>query len=67
MGSRKGLSIILLIPTIIIGVALWDNFDFENLRFEKPALALVYFVGFALSLFFQFKDFNKAPKDRSDA
>lgn len=59
MTNKKGISIVLLIPAIIIGVALIEEFDFENLRFEKPALAFVYFIGFALSILFQFKDFKR--------
>lgn len=59
MENKKGLSIVLLIPTIIIGVALFEEFDFENFRFEKPALAFVYFIGFVLSIIFQFKDIKK--------
>jgi len=52
MEKKKGLSIVLLIPAIILGVALYKQFDFENLRFEKPALVAVYFIGFALSIIF---------------
>lgn len=59
--KKKGLSIVLLIPTIIIGVALFKEFDFDNLKFENPALAFVYFIGFVLSIIFQFKDFKKRP------
>ncbi|MCG6188097.1 hypothetical protein [Maribellus maritimus] len=59
MENKKGLSIVLLIPTIIIGVAIFQEFDFENLKFENPALAFVYFIGFALSIIFQFKNFKK--------
>lgn len=63
MENKKGLSIVLLIPTIIIGVALFEEFDFENLKFDKPALAFVYFIGLALSIIFQFKDFKKRPEN----
>jgi hypothetical protein len=59
MEKSKGLSIVLLIPTVVIGVALVKAFDFENLRFEKPALALVYFVGLALSIAFQWNALRK--------
>ena len=62
MKNKKGLSVVLLIPTIVIGVALFEEFDFENLTFEKPALAFVYFIGFALSIIFQFKDVRKRPE-----
>lgn len=66
MENKKGLSIVLLIPTIILGVALVEKFDFENLKFEKPALAFVYFIGFALSIIFQFKEFKKRSKNKNN-
>ena len=43
--NKKGLSFVLMIPAIIIGVALYEQFDFENLKFEKPALAIVWLLG----------------------
>lgn len=62
MKNKKGPSIVLLIPAIIIGVALVEEFDFENLKFEKPALAIVYFIGLVLSIIFLVKDFKKKPE-----
>ncbi len=60
-GNKKGLSVVLMIPAIIIGIALYKEFDFENLKFENPALAIVYIIGIALSVIFQVKDFKKQP------
>jgi hypothetical protein len=37
---------------IIIGIALYEQFDFENLKFEKPVL-VVYIVGNALPPLFK--------------
>jgi hypothetical protein len=39
------------ICAIIIGVALYKQFDFENLKFENTALSIVYMVGFAISIY----------------
>jgi hypothetical protein len=36
--------------------------DFENLKFEKPVLAIVYIVGNALSVIFQVKAFKKQSR-----
>ena len=66
MKNNRGLSVVLLIPTIIIGIALIEEFDFENFSFDKPALAIIYFVGFALSIIFQFRNFKKRPEDNND-
>ena len=59
MENKKGLSVVLLIPTVIIGVALFEQFDIETLKFKKPAMAIVYFIGFILSIIFQLKGFKK--------
>lgn len=43
------------IIAIILGVSLYRQFDIETLTFEKPALAIVYLIAFALSVFFLIK------------
>ncbi|RYU94779.1 hypothetical protein EWM59_15255 [Emticicia agri] len=55
MNNKKGLSFPLLIIAIIIGVAIYKDFDFKNLRFEKPALAIVYILTFLMTVFFLVK------------
>ena len=40
------------ITTIIVGLLLFKRFDFENFRFEKPAIAIIYIIGFFISLYF---------------
>ncbi len=39
-----------VIIALIVGGALYKQFDFENLTFEKPALALVYGIVFIVSI-----------------
>jgi len=56
MENKKALIFALRISTIIIGVALFKQFDFQNLKFEKPALGMVYFVTFVFLLYVQIKD-----------
>lgn len=43
------------IVAIILGVTLFKQFDFENLKFEKPALAIVYIIVFIASIYFVIK------------
>lgn len=43
------------IVAIILGVTLFKQFDFENFKFEKPALAIVYLVVFIASIYFIIK------------
>lgn len=39
-----------VIIAIILGVALFKQFDFQNFKFEKPALAVVYIFAFIISI-----------------
>lgn len=36
------------IGAIILGMRLLREFDFQTFRFEKPVLAIVYFIGFII-------------------
>lgn len=53
------LNFFLVIIAIIIGVALYNQFDFQEIRFEKPALAVVYIVVFILCIGFMIKKSKK--------
>jgi len=44
-----------IVMILILGGALIQEFDFENLTFEKPALALIYLIAFILSVGFMIK------------
>lgn len=62
MEKKKGLSVILLIPTIIIGAALFKLIDFSEPKIEKPALAVVYFLAFVLCIMFITRNAKKRAK-----
>ena len=51
MDMKKALLFTLSIAAIILGVTLFKQFDFQNLRFEKPGLAIVYAIGFIISIY----------------
>lgn len=52
-----------VIIAFILGQALFEQFDFENLKFEKPVLAIVYIIVFVFSIYFLIKDYkNKSEK-----
>lgn len=55
MSDKKGLPFIIIIIAIIIGSAIIKDFDFENLKFEKPALAVVYILTLLMCVYFIFK------------
>lgn len=50
MKNKKAPIFTLTIVAIIVGVALYRQFDFQTQTFEKPALAIVYAVTFVFSL-----------------
>ena len=45
----------LSIVAIILGVTLYKQFNFDTLTFEKPALAIVYFIVFIISVYLLIK------------
>ncbi|SMC83989.1 hypothetical protein [Moheibacter sediminis] len=63
MENKKALSFVFIIIAIILGAALWKQFDFENLRFEKPALAAIYFITFAVSISLLVRDYKNRSKN----
>ncbi|SKA01142.1 hypothetical protein SAMN04488132_10830 [Sediminibacterium ginsengisoli] len=52
MSNKKGLSLPFLIIAIVIGSAIYREFNFETYRFEKPALAVVYILTFVMCVYF---------------
>ena len=51
MKSKISFNFFFIIIAIILGQALFEQFDFENLKFEKPALAVVYIIVFVISIY----------------
>lgn len=56
MENKKTLSFIPGIIAIILGVTLYKKFDFETLRFENTALAIIYIIVFLASVFILIKN-----------
>lgn len=56
MSNKKGLSFPLLIIAIVIGGTIFKQFDFKNLRFEEPAMAVIYILTFLMTVYFIFKN-----------
>jgi putative effector of murein hydrolase len=55
MEKKNGMNFFIGIIAIILGVTLFKQFDFINLKFEKPLLDVVYFIGFIISIYFLVK------------
>ena len=64
MDNKKGPSFVFIIIAIILGVALYKDFDFETQAFKKPALAIVYFIAFAFSVFILIRGMIKNKRTR---
>nr|WP_213490782.1 hypothetical protein [Mucilaginibacter sp. Bleaf8] len=50
MKKGNALKFTLGIVAIILGVTLFKHFDFEHLRFAKPALDILYLIVFIASV-----------------
>ena len=48
-----------LIIAVILWIALFKEFDFQNLKFEKPALAAIYIIVLIASIGFMIKKSKK--------
>ncbi|WP_026730562.1 hypothetical protein [Flavobacterium denitrificans] len=59
MENKNTLRFTFSIIAIILGVVLFKQFDFETLKFEKPALAIIYIVVFIFSVFILIKNRKK--------
>lgn len=61
-GKQERIKFFFVIIAIILGNALFNQFDFENLKFEKPALSIVYIVTFVFSIYFLIKNYKGRPE-----
>lgn len=52
------------IVAIILGAALYKQFDFETVKFEKPVLAIVYSIVFVFSVIVLIKNFRKKRSEK---
>jgi membrane protein DedA with SNARE-associated domain len=57
MEKNKAPMFTFTIVAIILGVTLFKQFDFENLKFENTALAIVYLVVFVFAIYVLIKNF----------
>jgi uncharacterized membrane protein YadS len=47
---------------IILGIALYKQFDFDNLRFENPVLAILFTIVFIFSIYGIVKNYKKSAE-----
>jgi hypothetical protein len=56
MEKKKALPFIFSVVAIILGVTLFKQFDFKNLKFEHTGLAIIYGIVFIFSIYFLIKN-----------
>ena len=62
MESKKGISFTFLIIAIIVGNGIYKQFDFETLKFDKPAIAIIYIICFVFSIYILIKNYSGSSK-----
>ena len=62
MENQKPAYFFFIIIVLILGKALYNQFDFETLKFEKPALASLYLIVFSVSIYFIIKNLTTQLK-----
>lgn len=64
MTTKNEYSFPLIIIAVVLGGTIFKEFDFKNLTFEKPALAVVNILTLLMTIYFIFKkDKAKAEKE----
>lgn len=59
MENNKAPVFVLSIVAIIVGVALYKQFDFDVMQFKNTALAIVYMIVFVFSVYVLIKNRKK--------
>ena len=55
MNNKKEYSYPLIIIAVVLGWTIFKQFDFEKLKFEKPAMAVVFTLTFFMTVYFILK------------
>lgn len=59
MENKKPITFIFWVIAIILGATLFKQFDFKTLKFENPALAIIYSIVFVFSVYYIIKNSKK--------
>ncbi|MBO9586755.1 MAG: hypothetical protein J7574_21525 [Flavobacterium sp.] len=57
--KNQPITFVFWIVAIILGVTIYKQFDFKNLKFENPALAIIYILVFVFSVYYLIKNSGK--------
>lgn len=56
MRNKKGQPFPLIVVAIVLGVTIYKQFHFDTLKFEQPAMAVVYILTFLMVVYFLIKN-----------
>jgi Kef-type K+ transport system membrane component KefB len=56
MEKKKALRFTFSVIAIILGVTLFRQFDFKNLKFENTGLSIIYAIVFVFSIYYLMKN-----------
>jgi len=59
MQNNKSITFVFWVIAIILGVTLFKQFDFKTLKFENPAMAIIYAIVFLFSVYYIIKNSKK--------
>ncbi|QQQ30210.1 hypothetical protein [Chryseobacterium indoltheticum] len=59
MENKKGGTFFFAIIAIIVGTALWKQFDFKTMTFEKVGISILYLITFLFCIFFLIRNARK--------
>ncbi|AZI23971.1 hypothetical protein EA772_00905 [Pedobacter sp. G11] len=59
--NKIGFNIGFALLAFPIGLAIFREFDFQNLSFRKPALGMLYLITFIVLIFFMLKKKSVSP------
>lgn len=62
METKKGINLFFALIAFTLGLTLFKHFDFENFKFEDPALDILYLIVFVISIYLIIKDYIKRPE-----
>lgn len=62
MESKKGVNLTFVIIAFILGLTLFNHFDFKTYRFKMPALDILFLIVFIIAIYLLIKDYKKQPE-----
>lgn len=62
MENKKRGTFFFAVIAIIVGSALWKQFDFKTMTFEKVGLSILYLITFLFCIFFLIRNVRNNVK-----